>query len=424
MSIRPRWFLLALPALAALAVGDAPREPLTIVVCGLTQDYLEACGCGGQTAGGLARRVGVIKELRAEMPGLVLIDAGDLGVKDQTLAVIARSLAAAGVDAVGMAGGDLGRYATLAAAARLHALPFTSLATPAPPVPGVAAPPGSVTIERSSGWRVGVVSLAHSPDSVSTMAARCAAELKRLKAAGCQVTVLISHLGDDSIDRLMATLQPRPDLILYATSQNFPGMPEERGGCWWVPISHRGRSVGVISVSAGADGLDISVAQSLLARGPIDPVVQGWVDGYYQTLRAGQVEQTGERPAASYPAPSECEKCHAASVAAWRKHPHAHAVETLEERGRDVAACLVCHAESLRRDGQRPPQKGDRGVECATCHQGLAEHLKDATRHPTSAAEKDCVVCHNAENSAHFTFATYRGSVVKACRGGGGGDAK
>jgi hypothetical protein len=165
----------------------------------------------------------------------------------------------------------------------------------------------------------------------------------------------------------------------------------------------------------------VSVEQLLVTDGPRDPVVQGWVDAYYRRQREGEQATAPQQTAgASFHRPAACLPCHAPAVTAWRQHAHARAVATLEAKERDVAACLRCHDERLRREGLRSPAADpDRGVECASCHDGLAEHVKgkgQATR-PTAAT---CHACHTPEHSPKWDSAAYLAQVRAVCGGGRG----
>src|SRR5262249_11545983 len=59
-----------------LSPGVAPAKTLTVVFTGLTEGYLENCGCKGTQSGGLARRVSLVRKLRRSRPHVVLLDAG------------------------------------------------------------------------------------------------------------------------------------------------------------------------------------------------------------------------------------------------------------------------------------------------------------------------------------------------------------
>ena len=415
---RGRW--LALGALcAALGVrgaGEAPAGSLSLVLVGLSQDYLEPCGCGGRDAGGLARRAAMVRAWRETTPGAkVLVDVGDCGAREDRLPLIVQCLGYTGVDLIGLAPTDLDQWPRLAALLARHAVAATSVVPPRATTP--AGPPLGVTLAPAAGWRLGVVSVAPSALALPDTADRCAAELRRLRADGCRATLLLTHLEPSTTEVLLGRLPAgeQPTVVAQATDADLPGTIELRRGAVWVPLSRRGRSFATVTFKP--DG-QVSADSQLVETGPRDGLVQAWVDDYYRRLRAGETVNQPADPDVRYPKPASCVPCHGRAVAAWRAHPHAHAVETLVQRQRDVAGCLRCHDEHQRRAGVRPPPTGDRGVQCATCHDGLEAHLRaPRAKRPTNAGRAGCESCHTGENSPRWDWTRYRASVVAACSG-------
>src|SRR5207248_5548209 len=64
------------------APADAARsttgDEATLVFAASTAGQLVPCGCSPDQKGGLPRAVSLVKKLRAEVPGLIYVDAGDL----------------------------------------------------------------------------------------------------------------------------------------------------------------------------------------------------------------------------------------------------------------------------------------------------------------------------------------------------------
>lgn len=420
--MKKRWQLAALMFLAIGLAADQPGpRPVTLVLGGLTQDTLEPCGCGGTSAGGLARRAELMRGLRAQFSELVSIDLGGFGVQPDRLPVTFRALAALGVDAAGLASDDLRYPDEILPLARRHAIAVCSLAPPERPTNPPL--PRSLVVGPPRGPRVGVVSVEFTILSIYDLIKQTKAELAKLRGEEkAELVVLISHLPESSTEQLMAALEPatRPELVAQATQANEAGPPLEREGSLWVSLARRGRSIVVVQGTLNGGRYQLQATAVQLEHGPEEPVVAGWIDEYYKLTRAGErVTSPADKPP-SFAPPSACEPCHAASVAAWRKHPHALAVDTLEAINRDVSACLTCHSERLRRDGVRPEPGPDRGVVCATCHSGLPSHIVEgARRRPLSIAPAGCRTCHTPDTSQRFEAeqAAYLASVTGACAG-------
>ncbi|MCC7492127.1 MAG: hypothetical protein IT204_07280 [Fimbriimonadaceae bacterium] len=412
-----RLLLLLALVLTTVAADPPRREPLTLLVVGQTMDYLEPCGCGGQVAGGLARRAALLDELRREFPGAPVIDLGGQGFLTERLPLILRAAAYSGVALAGCAADDLAAWEHLAPAAAAAGMPLTSL--PPPRLAAPPAPPRSLVIGPQRGWRIGVVAVSLPEGGVTALAPRLAAELTQLRQQRhCDLTVLLSHLGYGDTERLLERLPAaqRPRLVLLASAYGDTLPYFEELGATWVPVAAKGRSVSRITFASTPRGVSLSCEQRMVLAGVSDAAVASWVDAFVAAQRAGQVQQVAAG-STGQPAVSTCGPCHAAAVTAWRAHPHGHAVETLEQAGRDVAACLVCHAEQTRRLGLRPPATGDRGVECATCHEGLAAHLADPQTRPTTGGREACERCHTSENSPRWDLPKYLANVRGACAG-------
>lgn len=107
-----------------------------------------------------------------------------------------------------------------------------------------------------------------------------------------------------------------------------------------------------------------------------------------------------------------CGSCHPEALAVWKKTRHPHAYEDLRKVGKQHHLdCIGCHVAGWQQPGGvcRIDQIDDRQeVTCESCHgpgsQHVIEPVKDTIRRADS---KDCVGCHDHENSPHFVYETY-----------------
>lgn len=404
----------ALVSLLTWGQAAAPRLPLSIAIGGQIQDYLEPCGCGGRLAGGLANRAALLNEWRAEGPGAkVVIELGDMGEVPDRRAIIARGLARFGVDVLALGPMDLAHWADWQPILAAHAVKPISMTTPE----GDEALPISQIVE-TGGWKVGVVSLNTLTTPDYPLFDRVVAEVGRLRAEGCQPVVVASFLRHTDTMLLLEYFpaEERPEVVAQAMDWDFEDQTSERFGITWAPVARRGRSV--TSITFQPDGTQTTWSRLNEDGEGQDATIRAWVDAYYQQQRVGEVSASPTAATVAFARPEACLPCHQASVEAWREHPHAHAVETLEIIERDVAGCLGCHDETFRRASIRPPLTGDRGVQCATCHGGLEAHL-DApeTNLPTGLDQAGCETCHMVEHSPNWNYQRYLASVVGACQG-------
>jgi hypothetical protein len=108
-----------------------------------------------------------------------------------------------------------------------------------------------------------------------------------------------------------------------------------------------------------------------------------------------------------------CQSCHPSAYETWTGMAHAHALATLEAKGKsEDPECVACHVLGAAVDGgfvskAASPQFAN--VQCENCHGPRKEHAADPTKHPSGivAAKDACVGCHNAQHSPKFDFKTY-----------------
>jgi hypothetical protein len=103
-----------------------------------------------------------------------------------------------------------------------------------------------------------------------------------------------------------------------------------------------------------------------------------------------------------------CATCHPAAHAVWKESKHAHAMQTLVDRGKHQdGECVQCHVLGAREPGgfvdlDKSPQLAN--VQCEVCHGPRKEHAADPTKKPQQAVKpaEVCVRCHNAQHSPAF----------------------
>ena len=107
-----------------------------------------------------------------------------------------------------------------------------------------------------------------------------------------------------------------------------------------------------------------------------------------------------------------CRACHASEYDAWRRSPHARALESLSEKDRRDPRCLSCH--TMVPDDL---SAGLTGIQCESCH-GAGRHyaidyvmrdeeLRQALSFVPQIDEKSCLRCHT-ENSPSLVPFTYK----------------
>jgi hypothetical protein len=125
--------------------------------------------------------------------------------------------------------------------------------------------------------------------------------------------------------------------------------------------------------------------------------------------------QSREKALANTPFAGEkaCETCHPSAAKVWEGSQHAHALATLEAKGKGQdPECVACHVLGAKAVGgfvskTASPQFAN--VQCENCHGPRKQHAAAPKPDPESlgGAKAVCIGCHNAQHSPKFDFAKY-----------------
>jgi hypothetical protein len=370
----------------------------------------------------LAERASLIKQLREEDPDLVLVDTGDLlGVDDKPRKAEAvldvYRLAAYDLIALGdqdLLGGEITPERLLGL------LPFacanvTPLTNDRPPFPA------TLILERG-GVKVGLVAVIHpdcfatGPDlaalgyAVSDWREPLRAAVAELKAAGCDIVIVLSHLGVPGEVEIAQNFDG-VDLVVGGHSGLFRRQPELSYAAPIVWPGRKGRYVGVARLSLDPDTFGQLVSyEAVPVDGEVlevDPATRAVILDYeherYEDWLARFYKPEGEY---AWHGADYCGACHADQYAQWSSTPHARAWESLVATGDDRnLECIRCHATGFGKPGgfgslELTPDLA--GVGCQMCHETPEEH--PAGESPPAVEARFCAVCHKPGYDDDFSF--------------------
>jgi len=423
----------ALLALALVAGCGQRGDRFVIVTTNDVVGKTSPCGCH-TPKGGFARRAAFMDSVRARRHDVLALDAGGFfPVNDDERDAGPFTLAA------------MGRMGTAAAGVGPNELRFGySFVREAAREAGVALVCANLertgshapAFERWHVFRVGGVpvgvfglmpdgsDLGPARDSLVAVSAENAAytAVDSLRAAGARVIVLLSQLGEQGGDSLVARV-PGIDLLVAGAM---------------VPMSFSGRTIGrTTAIYGGAQGWQVGVAEVEAGKRPrieartvvlgpeyaMEPAmaasVKAFEDSLNAKLRARDAAfapaQPGGQPRSHFVGMANCVKCHASQYAQWQTTAHAHAWRTLVDLNREsTPACVSCHVTGHGQPGgYRTADDAARfaDVQCEACHGKGTEH-KLWTEDGNRVAESTCRGCHTPTTSPTFSLATYRPHVL------------
>jgi hypothetical protein len=480
-----------------------PKPDLAIVFSGQGLGYLQPCGCSDPQYGGLARRYNFIQSLKEKGWAVMPIDMGDnlalakssstaLDRGEQAMLkyqTFMRALKAMGYGAVGL--GEKEYALPLHVALAQHTVGdveprvvATDLESTDPMGVWGKMNVNKVQLVTSGVFKVGVLNILGdraAQAALKDLAPREKADikfispsaaleegLKRLKAAGANVGVLILH-GDNKEASAFAVEAYK----LYKTGaaplvhavvwlDNTPGrqLPPPDAGApstQLIPVGEKGKTVSVLGFFRNPKNLlmryelvdigpEFQPTEKNAKGNPVVDVMQHYSD------RVKQLDWLGKTPRnlhatqvmhekASYVGSERCGDCHAAAYKVWEKSKHAHAYKALVDAkfpsGRQYdPECIVCHTVGFpHKTGFMDPPAGAnpaniakhnqklRDVGCESCHGPGSVHANNTNdkdihnlinwrrKDPLVPVKRRqdliqwmCQKCHDEENDVHWKF--------------------
>ncbi|HYO24790.1 MAG TPA: multiheme c-type cytochrome [Lacipirellulaceae bacterium] len=274
----------------------------------------------------------------------------------------------------------------------------------------------------------------------------------------CDVQVLLVH-GDPAEATALSKQFPQFQIVASAGGAEEP--PKQPAivagsGAVLMEAGHKGMYVTVLAFFDDPDPAKRNRYQRvpLDTRFPESPAMQARLVAYQkelETMTLGGLGLTGvAHPDGEFAGSDACADCHSAAWAVFEKSPHYHATETLEQldppRQFDPE-CLSCHVTGWNPQEYFPYLTGYLSHEvtplmerngCENCHGPGAEHVKaengetdvtDAQKESLRAAlrmkivanegnkegqefasgtvVKNCMLCHDLDNSPDFDFQKY-----------------
>lgn len=442
---------------------EKPR--VAIVFTGLTNGYIEPCGCAGmdRMKGGLSRRRDFLRGLREERGwDVVAIDAGQttvgFGVQEELKFDMAmNAFRLMEYDAIGIGKGEL-RFPAY------FLLTFTAPTSADSPSLFTSANVGvygyhdayalPLKVVERGGLKIGVVSvvcpsedLEHRDENLLIESPeKKLKELEpRMKKAGCDKWTLIVH-GTETETATLAKKFPIFDFIVTADTPSAPPAEAKKinGSQTLIEVGEKGKYAVVLGLYDSGEIRCQRVALDSRFKSSEDVALL--MKDYQSILKTlvslkGYREGLGLNPARSpraeilgkYVGAQKCQSCHEEEHRIWLRTRHANAWKSLTDVAnppRDFdPECVGCHVvgwDGLQRfpyvDGFVTAESTPhlQNVGCESCHGPGEKHVAaelgddEATMERIRAemrlgksTKTTCYTCHDADNSPEFDFDVY-----------------
>lgn len=391
-------------------------EPTVLLIGGSTDGYLSPCGCTKPMSGGIRRRVKAILSL-SKSNNAVVIENGGLvsgtGRQDEMKAeTIAESLKAAGVDAINLTSTEAALGTSMVSSLqRLSGNAFiTGSARPEDDSIPATKRSGPFLIGAATPKALELSVVLSGKDVAPDRVAKSLIE----EAESLNLTPILMLDGPVDLAKQLATDNPKLALIVYRSTGDPPGRPEQVGSTFLVtPGEHGKHVIRMIFDKKLGD-------YSIIRLGPDvddDETAGRAYDRYLgRVTREQLLERTPRLSGEKFAGTKTCGSCHSEAYAVWQKSEHSHALKTLEDVKHDRDPdCTGCHVVGLEfdtgfQDRLKTPDLANVG--CESCHGAGLVHAENPSVKMGKVGEASCLTCHKKEHSPTFDFEAYWKKVI------------
>tara|TARA_B100000700_G_C15060358_1_gene865365 strand:- start:5240 stop:6730 length:1491 start_codon:yes stop_codon:yes gene_type:complete len=402
---------------------------ITILYTNNTNGALENCLCPGKAYGSLEKRVHYIRDWYRKNPNTILVDAGDFLSPTQNAlkdSIAFRVYEMMPYDAIGLGDQEFFKGATfISNLMDESSLPFVSSNIEKPELKKINE---QIIIQRNN-IKFGILSIIDPgvflfypkrvKDEVlfSDFRTTLQSKIDALKEKS-DVLILLSHSGID-IDRDIAKKFSGIDIIIGSHTQTVLDNPEKVGKTIIVQSGKDGYYVGHLRLIFDNKKHLIGHEGELVAMDfdfPNDSTVVNMIINYNRinkTRSGSVVERIVPVPRHYIVASSKsCISCHSSEYDHWNSSRHAISLNTLKDAHKEKSPdCLSCHTSGFGRDDGYLNYNITRdlsNVNCTECHFTPAGHFdKPALFTTKGLTEKNCIRCHDKQNSPDFSFNDY-----------------
>ena len=445
-----------------------PKPELALVFTGFQDGYIEPCGCAGmlEMKGGLSRRMSFLESLRQMEWPIVAIDGGDLcnnTVGKQNELKFNHTVDAFKLmkyDVVGLGKNDF-RFPAADLLPITVNIPevgnmFTSVNVGLFHFDSSYLAPYKVV--EQNGIRVGIVSIvtngllaeiAKNDLATADPVEKIKEILPELENEKCKYMVLISHgKPGQALKETQEILKAFPKNFSIVVVSDPPAEPPRSvpkfiDDRYYIEVGEKGKFAVVLGIFDDEETPTRYQSVALDSRYTNAPLIVEMMKNYQDLLKELKMPalvKSFKHPKAdamgNFVGSEKCKSCHDISYDVWESSGHANAWKTLLEtavppRDHDPE-CVACHAVGWNATDIYPyiggfntdePAKMRHltAVGCESCHgpgekhisaemgsnKTLQAELRQAIRLPLENAQKNCVTCHDGDNSPHFNFETY-----------------
>ena len=387
----------------------------------------------------MARRAGLVSELREEKKNLLLLDSGNLfsihrNERDRLKAeTLVRAYDMMRFDAVNLGERELTHGGEFLEKVKTEAS-FTLLSANVRRKGSEELFTAPYVIKKYGEIRVGIIGIVldlDNPEKYGRQHVRrhiddfetldpeeaLAKYLPELRPK-VDFVILLSHIGLKNNKSLMKKYG-KVDLVISSQGHTTFSSPLEDGKRILVHGSRRGSDLNLFDLEFDRKGKLASfkhevrpLSEKVKEQGKMAALVQEY-DADVKKIQRELMRNRQEHPPASriYSGADSCKSCHNAAFQSWVTSPHAKAFDTLRKEGKDNdPECMRCHVTGYRERsgfGSDSNRINLEGVQCEACHGRGSVHVETQDKEYGRVFQFICRRCHNREWSPDFDYWKY-----------------
>jgi hypothetical protein len=250
----------------------------------------------------------------------------------------------------------------------------------------------------------------------------------------CDVLILMAHAPWGKLNELLKQVSG-VDFVIAVHDGAIDRKARKIDGTELMRPGNRGQHVCTAAFVVDPEGVIKTLDTSMLdvkTSLPEDPDIAAMVkeasSQYNEERRAQTIskmaEQSEKLKGDKFLSDAACKRCHEDIYQLWVETPHAHAYESLAEKGMERDNdCLSCHTTGFGKatgyvpppmpasadagPPKQPPGTPDlRNVQCEACHGMGTYHQRDEGDF-LKVTNAECMSCHDPENSPDFDYKGY-----------------
>lgn len=428
-------FFCAVTAFITSGMASSPMDrmekksgQIRIIYSGNTLGELKPCGCAREEdQGGIERRMGYLKGVRAESDNVLLVDTGD-NFKEPTrqgkvkAKYLLKAMMEMKYDAVLLGEHDF-----------VYGYSFLKERQGVPWILSnieMAHWPLPKTRIRSfgNGLKAALIAVAdpdllygsrHAEDKITAAKEAVQAQLRHLEDDSApDLVVLLTHMEREKALRFLD--MEGVDVIVNGHMEKDTDLidmePVRKNGRIFVQSGPRGQKMGELDVTLDSQG-KISFENKMAALGSkisLDPGMVQLYDNYNKEVEdmffASLSERKNDKKKV-FASEKVCKTCHPGIHQIWEHSRHGNAYNTLRKINKAFdPECLICHVVGLNEPGgfiSEIDTPDLMNVQCEVCHGSGLQHSEAPTAGFGRDAKQACKKCHVKNHSPRFNFDKY-----------------